>query len=302
LTARAKHGRLNARQQDILDAKRFAGRMPAGALIDLLGPLAQLDADAGRSRATAQRWIVGGVIGTIFSGFVVLASGAGWVLAPLPLAGLALAFGAGLRYQRLKQMDLSNKLGALVMPLLAVLREETEPARDVEIDLDLRAPTAREKMVDQQPARQEGADRIVDSRFRDAWLSGSAQLHDGARVAWSIVDEIAERHRTRRNPRGKIKTKARHKKRSIMKVSISLPEESFALAADAARVDAAVGAGAGAGDATKVRVKPGDGQQTIKLARVLKSTSLEPADARGLIDLLAAAYRRVHPRQEAPRP
>jgi hypothetical protein len=293
---KAMYGRLDARQRQIIAEKRFAGRLTARALIDLLGPVARFEAAAARSRASLLKWMTGGIIGTVATGFLALASGAGVVLLPLPLAGIAVALGAGLRYRRLQKLDLSNNLGGLVMPLLAVLREETDPAREVEIDLDLRAPTAPEKLVDKQPLRHYGGYEVVDSLFRDAWMSGSAQLHDGARLGWSVVDEILEQKRTKRNPRGKVKTKTRYKKRSLMKVAVALPDASFALAAAAPTGGDSVGAGA------KVRVQAGEGAQTIKLGRVVKSTSLEPPDARGLIDLLAAAYRRVDPRQGAPRP
>jgi hypothetical protein len=194
------------------------------------------------------------------------------------------------------------------MPLLAVLREETDPQREIEIDLDLRACDVPEKLVSREPPRREGAYQIVDSDFRDAWMSGRAELRDGARLAWTVVDEIREQRRTKQNARGKVKRKTRYKKRSIMKASVELPAALYAAGSAAAAGGAGSGAAfaaaaaASAGPPAKVRLSAGEGAQTIKVARVVKSASLEPPDALNLIDLLGTAYRRVDPRPQAPQP
>jgi hypothetical protein len=128
----------------------------------------------------------------------------------------------------------------------------------------------------------------VDTLFADAWFEGSARLADGAVLRWRIRDDVRESKRTKRNPRGKYKTKTLHYKRSQIRVTVSLPVKSYAVS----EVPSVPG--------QEVEVQRGVKRCTIKLSRKLKIKSLDPIDPRFLIDAIATAYRSVSPMRSAP--
>lgn len=256
---------LGAEQREILRAKQFSGKLTVPALIDLLVPLAHFDESGDRSRRRVRRLFLGTCVATVASVVLVLMSGGAAVVLPMPFAAAGLAIGAGLRYRRLRHLDLSNNLRQVVVPLLAVLREEVDPQMQIALELDLRAPTARQKLVDEsQPRSERGYFRVADRFYKDAWMTGEAELVSGARLGWSIVDQILEQTKTKRNARGKTKTKTKYKRRTDLSVKLTLPRP--------------------AGNPA------GEKRETIKVDNSVKSRSLEPIDPRLLIDLVASAY------------
>jgi hypothetical protein len=255
---------LGAEQREIVRAKQFSGKLSVPALIDLLVPLAHFDESGDRSRRTFRRLFIGSCVATVGTAFLLAMSGAAAVV-PVPIAAAGLAIGAGLRYRRLRNLDLSNNLRQVVVPLLAVLREEVGPQTPIALELDLRAPTAKQKLVDESPPRSErGYFRVVDRFYKDAWMTAEAELASGARLGWTIVDQVLEQEKSKRNARGKTKTKTKYKRRTDLSVRLTLPRP------------------AGAAE--------GDKRETIKVDNSVKSRSLEPIDPRLLIDLVASAY------------
>jgi hypothetical protein len=256
---------LGAQQREIVRAKQFSGKLSVPALIDLLVPLARFDESGDRSRRVVRRFFIGSCVATVGTAFLLAISSGAAAVVPLPIAAAALAIGAGLRYRRLRDLDLSNNLRQVVVPLLAVLREEVAPETPIALELDLRAPTTPQKLVEQSQPRSEGAYyRIVDRFYKDAWMTVEAELMSGARLSWTIVDQLQEQQKTKRNARGKTKTKTRYKRRTDLNVKLTLPRPP------------------GAADSDK--------RQTIKVDNSVKSRSLDPMDPRHLIDLVASAY------------
>jgi hypothetical protein len=256
---------LGAEQREIVRAKHFNGKSTVPALIDLLVPLAHFDESGDRSRRRVRRLFLGSCVATVGSVVLMLMSGGAAVVLPMPIAAAGLAIGAGLRYRRLRDLDLSNNLRQVVVPLLAVLREEVDPQMPIALEVDLRLPTARQKLVDESPPRSErGYFRVIDRFYKDAWMTAEADLISGARLGWTIVDQVLEQEKSKRNARGKTKTKTKYKRRTDLSVRLTLPRP------------------AGTPDGTK--------RETIKVDNSVKSRSLEPIDPRLLIDLVASAY------------
>lgn len=265
LKRRVTYKQLGAEQREIVRAKHFSGKLNIPALIDLLVPLAHFDESGDRSRHALRRLFFGSCVATVFSVVLVGMSGGAAAVLPVPLAAAGLAIGSGLRYRRLRDLDLSNNLRQVVVPLLAVLREEVDPQTPITLELDLRAPTARQKLVDEtQPRSERGYFRVIDRFYKDAWMTAEAELISGARLGWTIVDQILEQTKTKRNARGKTKTKTKYKRRTDLSVRLTLPRPAGA--------------------------PSGEKRETIKVDNSVKSRSLEPIDPRLLIDLVASAY------------
>jgi hypothetical protein len=230
-----KYAGLAPRQRQLLTEKRVSDRMGARAWLDLLAPLARFDTNTDRARQSAGRWAMVGVIGTFFGMFAIGIAGAPWGLL-MPGGGAALAIGSGLRYRRLRKLDLSNNLARVVVPFLTVLDEECGPDHPVGLELDLRAADIAEKLQDtvNLPSARGS---IVERRFHAPWMTGTAELAGGAKLSFTVVDDVRERKRRRRNARGKTKTKTKYKKRSLITVGVSFPARRFAV--DAAPAEAA---------------------------------------------------------------
>jgi hypothetical protein len=285
---------LAPRQRQILEAKRVADRLGARAWLDLLVPLARFDVAGDRARASSKAWMVRGLVGAFLGIFVVAMSGGSPLAVPVPVTSLALGIGAGLRYRKLLKIDLSNNLSRLVVPLLRVLDEETSAGSPVALDLDLRPANIPDKLErTENPPPVRGYFDMVERHYRDPWMTGKAELAVGARLEWTVVDEVVELQRKSRSASGKTKTKTKYKKRSLMAVEISLPDAQYA-----------VGPASGdSPDGQKVRLKSTEKRQTFKVAQVVKVSSLEPPHVALLLDLVAVAFRRATPvPPEAPRP
>jgi len=253
--------------------------------------LARFDAVGDRSRTRTMRVGVGAAVATFITGFICLFTQAELVFAAFPAGAAALGIGAAIRHRRLKRRDLSNNLGTVVVPLLNVFREDVDPKKPLVLDLDLRRADLPEKLLREDPAYGMGPyHKVIDRHYQDGWMTGRAAFADGARLGWSVVDQICERRKTKRNPRGKYKTKTQYRKRSVVTVTLSLPTDAYAIATPKV-----------AGDANRLRVRvsnTGDtngenGWRVIKLARTFKARSLEPMDPVHLLDLVAEGYRLV---------
>ncbi len=186
---------------------------------------------------------------------------------------------AAVLWNRLRSLDLSNNLRVFALPVLALLSEDMEPSQPVQIRLDLSPCTAKSKLTEKTEPYSSGAYyKIIDSFYLDPWMEGSAALADGSRLSWTITDRIRERKKTKRNPRGKIKTKTKHSKKSVMNVRVELPSGSYAVESP-----------------SDADVQAGGKRNVFKLSDTVKAANLDPISPGTFVDLVAAAYGRVAP-------
>lgn len=183
---------------------------------------------------------------------------------------------------------LPARLGAVVAPLLAVLREDMAPDAPVTLQLDLRGGTLDQKRVSRQElprSSSRSAPQITESLYEDAWLAGTAELADGSRLELAVVDQIRKYDIKRRNRRGKLKTKAKYKVKACVDVRLAFPDAYAPLAAGERRD--------GPG---RLAVLPGERRTKVKLRRTFERHHPEaPLAVRSLLDLIATAYSQVAP-------
>ena len=104
-------------------------------------------------------------------------------------------------------------------------------------------------------------------------------LVDGTRLRWSVTDRIRERQKTKRNPRGKIKSKTKYRKVTDVEVQLALKSKTYSVTRADAETD---------GKRSKVAVQ-----------RSVRTDSLDPVDPRALIDAVTDVYRSLKPAKEA---
>jgi hypothetical protein len=86
-----------------------------------------------------------------------------------------------------------------------------------------------------------------------------------------VTDRIRERKKTKRNPRGKIKSKTKYTKKTDVEVTLALRTKTFV--------------------PSDGKVSSDGKRSRVEIQRSVRSESLEPIDPRALIDAITDVYR-----------
>lgn len=280
------HGfdKFSARQRSAIEQGVFAGTFTAQELVDDVRAFAHFDELNAVARRSALKLLIGSIIGFVVCLWVALALVS--ELLPFALALPVAAIYFGFRLRKHARFDVSDNVRKVALPFLSVLKQDIAPTEQVQVQLDLALPTDARKRLGASPEYAFGAyDRIVDTHFRDAWFEGSARLIDGTIVRWSVIEEVRESNRSKRNARGKRKTKTRHAKATLIEVAVGLPSKVYRLGADKLAAPAGY----------QLKLEQSEKRTTLKVASKLKKKSLDPIDPKLLIDAVSLAYRNAAP-------
>lgn len=273
--AAKSYNQLSAEQRGLIDAKHIQASHTPEEWVQLLAEVASFD-----QSGDAQRKKIGWGCG-ISVVFTIILAIAFIPLAPVPFIAVIVLL---VIYLRMKKHDVPNQLRESVLPLVALLREDLDPAEPLELSVDLRAGNRDSTKVRSRDLSGTGYPKVVETFYDNGWLSGRGVLVDGASVEWSVTDHIRERKVTKRNPRGKIKTKHKYKVRRLIDMRVGLRRDSYAVNAEAGA------------SGLKTSLKEGEKRNVFKLRRQIvvagvPNPHLEPG---AVIDTLAGAYRRVN--------
>ena len=184
---------LTPEQQAIVKDKRVEGRRSPDDWLTLLTPVAEFDEQSDALRVSK-------------AGFFVR------------------------RFAR--KNDVPNGLRSFTVPLIPILREDQDPAQPLELRLDLSGYKQDSKQVGKGDAYKKGVyHKVIDTLYDDPWLVGRARFIDGADVQFQVIDHVRSSRKTKRTPRGKIKTKVKAKKKTELAVTISFPARNYEAAA-----------------------------------------------------------------------
>lgn len=258
---------LNAEQKGILRDKRVTLDRPVDELLALLKPLAACDAMADKSRSRLGCTFAIAMVVT-----VIVAFNFGVIAA---VAMLVVSIALGYFYFWSKRIDVSNNFRQFVIPVLTVFREDIGPTQPVHLELDLSSPTAPSKKQGESAPYAAGVyHKVIDTTYVDPWMAAEAVLVDGTKLSWRVTDSIRERSKTKRNPRGKYKSKTKYTKKTNLEVTLGLRKKTYELTAPA---DADVTSNAK--------------RNVVTREQLIRTDSLDPIDPRALIDLIADVYR-----------
>jgi len=270
---------LSAEQKQILSEKQCDLSRPVDEWLSLLKPIGACDAVANKAQGKFGCTFALLIVVTIASLFF-LGSG-GW--SPMTLGILVLIVAAtiavGVFWTWLRRVDVSDNLRQFVVPVLALFREDVDPKSPVRLRLDLSKPTAASKKTGESaPFKQGVYHKVIDTSYVDPWMEAEAVLVDGTKLSWSVTDRIRERKKTKRNARGKYKTKTKYTKKTDLEVRLALRTKTYALA------DAEVSS---------------DGKRSkVEVQRSLRTDSLDPINPRALVDAITEVYRSARPAKE----
>jgi hypothetical protein len=280
---------LEAEQQELLRTKTIDAERTAGDWLRLIAPLASYDTQADRMRGRLIGWMIGiGIVGFILMivGFAIYPV-AGAAIAVVVIVALVALYPT---YRFTKKLDVNRTPLEFIAGVAPILREDTGDDGALHLRLDMRGPIMSEKETGKsQPYSRGRYYRIVDTDYMDPWCAGGAAFVDGTQVQWIATDYVRSQRKTKRNPRGKIKTKTKRKKRTNVDVTVTFPDKLYDKAEGTSGPDRQL-------RKEKIKDEGPDSKTVVRLRRTIKSpTDTTPLDPRHLIDLIAASYERVKP-------
>lgn len=266
---------LNAEQKRILREKQVDLNRPIDELLTLLRPLAACDKVADKARTPLGCTFAASIVLAIAAA-VVLSGPIGYVVAAVIVVVL---IGSAVLFFWTRNVDLSNNFREFILPVLTVFREDIDPARPVHLRLDLRSPTiAAKKTGESAPYKAGVYHKVIDTTYVDDWMTASAVLVDGTKLSWKVSDAIRERKKTKRNPRGKYKTKTKYTKKTEIEVELGLRKKVYDL-----------------GRTPVGEVTSDEKRNTVRVETKIRSSSLDPVVPAALIDLVTDVYRTARP-------
>jgi hypothetical protein len=222
---------LTPEQRRLLKEKRVTGERTPAQWLGLLAGLAAYDRQADAVRTWTTIAMIGApllvLFGVLFGGIAL-----GYESLAFPVAfGLALVTAAPLvvLFFALRATDLAIQLREVVVPLVSLIGEDLRANATLRLGLDLRGGAAKDKLSATPPARKERGRAIRERVFRDPWMTGAVTLRDGARLRWRVTDEVREYRISRRNARGKTKTKTKFRVDSRVLAALDLPAARYRL-------------------------------------------------------------------------
>lgn len=262
---------LDTEQKRILREKQVDLNRPVDELLKLLTPLASCDTVADKARTPLGCTFALAIVATI-----ALCVAMPWPALAIPLLLVAaIVLVTGFLFFWTRRVDLSNNLRQFVIPVLTLFREDIDSRQPFHVKLDLRPPLAKEKKTGESAPYKRGAyHKVIDSTYVDHWMTAEGVLREGTRLWWSITDSIRERRKTKKNPRGKYKSKTKYTKKTKIEVEVGLQKSSYELHGNA-------------GD----RVKAGDKRNAVQIARRQRADSLDSIPPRALIDIITGVYQ-----------
>jgi len=277
LSAWSRYQKLDDRQRDFMRTKILNASLTLDEWIRFLHPVGLVDREADVIRKFA---FGGGILCMPMGIFAAVGFGSGWPLLALPM-GIAMIVFAN----RMGRIDVPPVLAESVLPWLALLREDVAPGSEVRLALDLRGSECPPKRQVARSGDVNGAGWTTDV-FLDPWFSGEATFADNAVVKWDVSDLVRRRTRSRRNPRGKVKTKTKHKVLRTFDVQVRVRGKDFH----------ATPASDGASEAVRTDIVTGDKRTSVRArSRVLLARVDQPPRLVEMVDAVAAVYRHLTP-------
>ena len=267
---------LTAEQQQIIQSRSLNLNRTVDELLALLTALAYADLAAEK---TARRWgCSAGLIGVL--GLIASIIWMNVKKHHLERGGTLLAVTVAVTifcivmYVKAKKGDLSNNFRTTAFPFLTLLKQDTDPQQKIHVKMDLRDAAVKEKLQStSDPYTLPGYYRVIDRVYLDPWFSGEAQFVDGTVVNWELVDHVHEQQKTKRNPRGKIKTKTKKKIKTKAEVKMTFASKEYVIDT--------------AGDNVEGK------KRSLKLWQKTRMGDSDLPAFQLLVDLIADGYRRT---------
>lgn len=208
------------------EEKRYSNTAPVSELMEDLSVLARFDIEMDVLKRRWQRR--GFIAGGVGAGLFVLSNILDSEHTPALTSGLLLG-GIGLLVAmvvflvkgfRFDLSDLENRRYELPHLLLRRVGRDIAPEEPVSLELDFQPIDHKAKFT-----RRGMAGTWTTDEFEDPWMSLQARLRDGTHLRLAMTEWLQKRSRTRRNPRGKYKTKNKRKSGTYLQAQLRVKPE-----------------------------------------------------------------------------
>ncbi len=278
ITTLASYRRLTLSQRSVLYNKVIDGHYPPAYWVKFLTGLADYDTKTDALGQSSRKLCL----------FSLLPLAVSFLYPPLWFLSLPLTAGAGATYWFARRTGLGPRLRSFILPLVILLGEDVKTGQPLHLRTDLRGGTSRRKATGNTASYKRGRyHRIRETGFQDPWLSGEALLADGARLEWQCLDTIRRLAMSKKNRRGKIKTKIKYKRRSSLAIRLDLPTGSYRLQSQP-QLPA---------DGTRLQILTGEKWHRLRARQIsrLSGERLPDPELKPVLDLLARLYALAEP-------
>lgn len=218
---------MNAEEKNLLKVKQISDERTPDEWIKFFTSIASFDVQGDKARSWGCGIAIAGIVITFIS-FFLMALYIGFLTLPI---GLIMLICGLIVYFYLKGYDVpGEKLSNGVVPILLILREDMNSKEKIKLRLDLRGFEIAEKKTGESQKYQKGVyHTCIDYYYRDHWMEGRATLADGTQLIWNLYDLARNTRKTKRNYRGKTKTKNKQKHRSFIALQAGMRKEMYSL-------------------------------------------------------------------------
>ncbi len=262
---------LNAEQRSIVEQKQINLNRPIGELVELLGPIA--DMDTNMSNAGCSTGCTMFIVVALCIGGNILANAfnlPGPVHLIWTLLCAFLFFAPLVIYLKTRNFNVSDNMRVTALPLLHLLREDADPGEAMHLEIDLREPMSKEKLLRTEKPRE----RMSQSFYRDPWMNAELILVDGSRLRWSIDDMLRHRTVTKKARSGKWKTKTKDSRKCSVDVELTVRNKSYEVR--------------GASEA-------GEKKSTVTASRTMKVDGANPTDPKVIVEVITEVFEKLSP-------
>ncbi|MGD1842633.1 MAG: hypothetical protein ACFB0B_17320 [Thermonemataceae bacterium] len=276
---------LTPEQQALIKKLRIEGTHTAEEWLELLQEIVLYDTnnDAARKKLTNTMTLTG--ILAFISLFII---GGFPPILFLTLLLLLVLIVAAVLYYRLKGSDLPNLLRFYIFPLINVLKEESQAQAPLTIHAYLGKKVSEEFLVKEEANSNRGYPKVRTSHYEVPFLFVDTRLSDGSLLSIEMRDLIRKRRITKRNPRGKIKTKTKYKIKVNYEVRIGFPKKTYELTSTQAELVGNVA------DKAKVKFKENEKRNILNIRKrqIYTNISYVP-DITFLLSVIADGYEKM---------
>jgi hypothetical protein len=224
--------KFDAEQKQFVATKKIEANFKIKKWLELLENVAIMDtyADDLIKRLNKLKWTFGisGLVITFFTLFLMAIPYAASLFL-VALACFVLCFINYLRQKRFKQYDLANGLRLFTIPLMKVLREETDKENTIDMKLNFNNPLNKDFLIKKIDNTSKSYPKVDTYIYKNQWINANTKLLEDVEIDWNITDMVVKKHITKRSSSGKYKTKTKIKIKHGMRLTIAFPKSNFKL-------------------------------------------------------------------------
>jgi hypothetical protein len=204
---------LSPTAREVTQTRRITGNWDAKHLVRLLGELAHVDEAFERQAKSAQNKMILFIVlafVSIFVGAFTSAFLGGWAFLLLPLM-IVLAILFGIKWRKLKKLDLINDFRLCLRPVLRDIANDLDHDKKIKVEMDLCGPADR-KQKSKMEIPPGAYIKVTETVYQDPWCQVKLPLADGSTVILEFENCYRKYDVRKRGRRGKIKFKTKWRK------------------------------------------------------------------------------------------